>query len=149
MVGGGGGGEAGRRAAGPRRCGWDSSRRRVDSLVSDVERDRAAATEKTRRIEIDRIMLAELESVRGNRVDHRELKRSDAEYADVFRQAGLDLDATGPEEAGRWLASRTEPVEMAGYLDDWAFVRRRLGRPEADWRRLVAAARVGDPDALA
>ena len=27
--------------------------------------------------------------------------------------------------------------EMAGYLDDWAFVRRRLGRREADWRRLV------------
>ena len=38
------------------------------------------------------------------------------------------------------------PVELAGYLDDWAFVRRAAGRPEADWRRLVAAARAADPD---
>ncbi len=45
-----------------------------------------------------------------------------------------------------WLASRTDPIEMAGYLDDWAFVRRRVGRPEADWRRLVSAARRGDRD---
>jgi eukaryotic-like serine/threonine-protein kinase len=120
---------------------------RVDSLVSDVERDRAAAAEKARQIEIDRILLEELESVRGNRVDHRELKRADGEYAGVFRKAGLDLDATGPVEAGKWLAARTEPIEMAGYLDDWTLVRRRLGRPEADWRRVVAAARAGDPDA--
>ena len=35
---------------------------------------------------------------------------------------------------------------MAGYIDDWAFVRLGVVRPEADWRRLVAAARVGDPD---
>ena len=77
---------------------------------------------------------------------HRDLKRADADYADAFRKAGLDLDATGPEEAGRWLASRTDPVELAGYLDDWAFVRRAAGRPEADWRHLVAAARGGDPD---
>jgi hypothetical protein len=86
------------------------------------------------------------QSVRGNRAAHLDLKRTDAEYATVFRKAGLDLDATGPDEAGNWLASRTDPVEMAGYLDDWAFVRRRAGRAELDWRRLVAAARGGDPD---
>ncbi len=119
----------------------------MDTLIAGVERERAAAAEKARQIEIDRVLLADLESVRGSRVDHHELKRSDAEYADVFRKAGLDLDATGPEEAGKWLTSRTEPIEMAGYLDDWAFVRRRLGRPEADWWRLVAASRAGDPDA--
>jgi serine/threonine-protein kinase len=120
---------------------------RVETLMAGVERDRSDAAEKARQIEIDGILLADLESVRGSRVDHGELKRSDAEYAEVFRKAGRDLDASGPEEVGRWLASRTEPVEIAGYLDDWAFVRRRLGRPEADWRRLVAAARGGDPDA--
>ena len=40
------------------------------------------------------------------------------EYADAFRRSGLDLDATPPDEAGRWLAARTEPVELAGYLDE-------------------------------
>ena len=77
---------------------------------------------------------------------HRDLKRADAEYADVFRKAGLDLDTTGPEEAASgwrrgptrssWPATSTIGPSSGG----------RLGRPEADWRRLVAAARAGDPD---
>jgi eukaryotic-like serine/threonine-protein kinase len=119
---------------------------RVDTLMAGVERERAAAAEKARQVEIDRVLLAELESVRGNRVAHLNLKRTDAEYADVFRKAGLDLDATKPEESGKWLESRTDPIELAGYLDDWAFIRKATGRPESDWRRLVAAARGGDPD---
>ena len=125
----------------------DLLKRRVESLVTAVERERAAAAEKARQIEIDRVLLTDLESVRGNRVAHRrDLKQTDVEYAAVFRKAGLDLDATGADEAGRWLASRTDPIELAGYLDDWAFIRRASGRSEADWRRLVAAARGGDPD---
>ncbi len=119
---------------------------RVETLMAGVDRERTAAAEKARQIEIDRTLLGDLESIRANLVIHREPKRADAEYAAVFRKAGLDLDSTGPEEAGKWLASRTDPIEMAGYLDDWAFVRRRVGRPESDWRRLVSAARGGDPD---
>ncbi len=64
----------------------------------------------------------------------------------MFREAGLDLDAIDAEQAGKWLASRTDPIEMAGYLDDWALSSARPGRPESDWRRLVDAARGGDPD---
>jgi serine/threonine-protein kinase len=95
---------------------------RVDTLVAGVERERAATALKARQIEIDRTLLGDLEPIRANLVIHRELKRADAEYAAVFRKAGLDLDSTGPDEAGKWLASRTDPIEMAGYLDDWAFV---------------------------
>ncbi len=121
-------------------------RSRVDTLMAAVERDRVAAAEKARQIETDRVLLADLETIRGSRVHHRDLKRSDSEYAAVFRKAGLDLDSTPPEEAGPWLAARTDPIEIAGYLDEWSLVRRRLGRAEADWRRLVVAARGGDPD---
>ncbi len=124
----------------------DVLRRRVDSIVTEVKRDRSAAAEKARQIEIDRVLLAELESVRGSRVIHRELKRTDTDYAGAFRNAGLDLDAVRPDEAGKWVAARTDPIELAGYLDDWAFVRRAAGRPESDWRRLVSAVRGGDPD---
>jgi hypothetical protein len=123
----------------------DVLRRRVDSLVSEVVRDRSAAAAKARQIEVDRVLLEELESVPGSRVSYRELKRTDTDYAGAFRNAGLDLDATRPKEAGKWLASRTDPIELAGYLDDWAFVRRATGRPESDWRRRVTAARGGDP----
>ena len=125
----------------------DFLKRRIESLVTAVERDRSAAAEKARQIEIDRVLLTDLESVRGNRVAHRrDLKQADVAYAAVFRKAGLDVDTTGADDAGRWLASRTDPIELTGYLDDWAFIRRASGRSEANWRRLVAAARGGDPD---
>ncbi len=126
----------------------DLLRSRVDFLVSEVERDRSAAAEKARQIEVDRLLLDDLESVRasGSRATNPGLKRTDADYAEAFRKAGLDLDATRPDEAGKWLASRTDPIELAGYIDDWAFVRRAASRPEPAWRQLVAAARGGDPD---
>jgi tetratricopeptide (TPR) repeat protein len=119
---------------------------RVDALMAGLEHERAASFEKARQIEIDRVLLADLESVRGNRVAHLDLKRCDAEYGAVFRNAGIDLDTTGAKEAGMWVASRTDPIELAGYLDDWALVRRGTGRSVPDWRRLVTAARGGDPD---
>ena len=80
-------------------------------------------------IEVDRVLLADLEvgprqpgRARRPEADRRRLRRA-------FRKAGLDLDATEPAEAGQWLAARTDPVEMAGYLDDWAFVRRGRAGP--------------------
>ena len=121
-------------------------RNRVVALLAGLDREQAVAREKARRLEVDRVLLADLESVRGDRAEHWDTKRTDADYAAAFRKAGLDLDATEPAEAGRWLAARSDPVELASYLDDWASVRRAAGRPEADWRRLVAAARAADPD---
>ena len=123
------------------------SGRAVDSLVSEVERDRSTAAEKARQIEVDRVLLAELESVRGSRVDHRDLKRTDAEYADVFRRAGLDLDATAAR-GGRQVAGVADRPDRDGRLPRRLGLRpaEASGRPEADWRRLVAAARGGDPD---
>ena len=103
--------------------------------MTAVERDRATAAEKARQIDIDKALVEDLESVRGNLIMDRDLKRADTNYGDAFRKAGLDIDVTGAQEAGRWVASRTEPVELAGYLDYWAFVRRQSGRPEADWQQ--------------
>ena len=86
-------------------------------------------------------LLAELESVRGKRAKNDDRKRADTGYAAAFHRAGLDLAATESAEAGKWLAERSQPVELAGYHDDWAYVRRNSGPGAADWRRLVAAAR--------
>ncbi len=119
---------------------------RVTWLLAQLDRDRAVAEEQARRLKADHTLLAELESIRGSRAEHWDPKRSDAEYSASFRRAGVDLDAMEPAEAGKRLAARSEPAELAGYLDDWASVRRRVKRPDADWRRLVAAARAADPD---
>jgi serine/threonine-protein kinase len=103
-------------------------------------RDRTAQVDKTRRL------LVELEAIRGSRAEHLDRKRTDADYAAAFRQAGLDLDAVGPAEVGRWFAGRSGAVELALYLDDWALVRQAAGAPEATCQRLVDAARAADPD---
>jgi len=62
------------------------------------------------------------------------MKRADAEYAATFRKAGMDLDTIQPAEAGKWIAARSEFLELAGYLDDWAYIRIKAQRAEADWR---------------
>ena len=38
------------------------------------------------------------------------------------------------------------PVELASYLDEWAYVRRGAKVPEATWQRLLAVSRASDPD---
>ena len=43
---------------------------RVTPLLAQLDREQAAAAEKARRIEVDRALLPELESVRGNRAEH-------------------------------------------------------------------------------
>jgi eukaryotic-like serine/threonine-protein kinase len=118
----------------------------VTEILSKIDRERAAAIVKAHRLEIDRNLMAALEQVRGNRAEHGKWQRTDAEYASAFVKAGIDIDNVGPAEARRWLAARSERVEVAGYLDDWADIRRRSGRSEADWRPLVAAAMNADPD---
>ena len=70
-------------------------------LLARLERERAAAAEKARRLEADRVLLADLESVRGNRAEHRRrASEADADYAAAFRKAGLDLDKTEPGRGG-------------------------------------------------
>ena len=119
---------------------------RVSGLLAQLERERAAAALKSARIAVDRALLVDLESIRGKRADDGDEKRTDADYAAAFQKAGLDLDKTEPAESGKWLAARSEPVELAAYLDDWSSVRKLAGRTEAEWRRLVTAARTADPD---
>ncbi len=96
--------------------------------------------------EAERKLLSELEDIRLGQAERIDWKRADAEFAAAFRTAGLDVDAVEPREAGRWISGRAHPVELASYVDDWALSRRAAERPDPDWQRLVAVARVADPD---
>ncbi len=116
------------------------------ALLTQLDRERAAAEEKAHRVEVDRALLAKLEAVRLSRAEHTDPKRTDSEYAAAFRAVGLDLDATEPAEAGKWLAARSEPIELASYLDDWAHIRWMARRAVADWRRPAAVAQAADRD---
>jgi serine/threonine-protein kinase len=120
----------------------------VNDVLAGLLREQAAAEKKAKEVERDRKLLAELEAIRGNRSEHWDDKRIDADYAAAFRSFGIDVDQVGPEETANQIAQRSAPVELASYLDDWAFWRRgaRGKKDETSWRRLFAAAQATDPD---
>jgi len=126
----------------------DALQDRVAVVLAGLEREWHAAEQRAAEVERDRKLLGELETIRGNRSEHWDSKRTDVEYAAAFRGFGIDLDQLGPEEAGKRIAQRSEPVELASYLDDWSRIRRagRGTKDEASWRRLLAAAQAADPD---
>ncbi len=124
----------------------DALRARVTAVLDELEREQAAAAERAAEVERDRTLLGQLETIRGNRSEHWDPKQTDADYAAAFRAFGIDPDQIDPEEAGRRIARRSEPVELASYLDDWAEQRRKARDrgDEATWRRLLAAAQAAD-----
>ena len=117
-------------------------------FLSKVEEEQAAADKQRVEVGRDRKLLGELEAIRGSRSEHYDAKRTDREYAGAFRAFGIDFDQLDPETAGKQIARRSEPVELASYLEDWAFQRRStLGKTdEPSWRRLLVAASAADPD---
>jgi serine/threonine-protein kinase len=117
-------------------------------LRAQVDAELIALEHEQEEAKAERRLLDQLETIRGSRSEHWDPKRTDAELAAAFRAFGIDLDQLDPREAGKQVARRSAPVELASYLDDWALQRRKSlgGKQDASWRRLLAAAQVADPD---
>jgi serine/threonine-protein kinase len=139
---------AAKRAAGLVAQGESDSllRSRVAVALARLERGRDRAREQAHRREAELSLLADLESIRGRGPEHDDAKRVNADYGAAFRNAELNLDKVATDQAGLWLAAHTRPADLAGYLDDWALNRLKIHPERANWRRLVAAARVADAD---
>jgi len=88
----------------------DTLQARVMATLADLEREQGLAQQRATQIERDRILLGELETIRGNRSEHWDPKRTDAEYAAAFRAFGIDLDQLDPKEAGTQIARRIDPI---------------------------------------
>ena len=79
---------------------------------------------------------------------------TDTEYKQAFEDFGVNVEKTDPAEASRRLRRRSNPLDLAFYLDDWALFRAQHPAQEIDaavdrdtpWRRLVTVARATDPD---
>ncbi|ODU00851.1 MAG: hypothetical protein ABS79_02670, partial [Planctomycetes bacterium SCN 63-9] len=129
---------------------------RVDDLVNLVAREQAEAARRADELDRDREFVKRLNRIRDQEFERAEgwdLKRTDADFATAFREFGIDPDRLDPTRAGELLKERSDPLELAFFLDDWAQIRfdalkdPKTGRPLNDsWRRLVAAASAIDPD---
>jgi serine/threonine-protein kinase len=64
-------------------------------------------------------------------------------YLEAFSAYGIDLEARPAEEAADVLRKVADPLRVAAALDDFAWVRKSWGRPDAKLRQIVAAL---DPD---
>jgi eukaryotic-like serine/threonine-protein kinase len=135
---------------------------RVVQLLATLEQEKTDAADRAAEAVRDRNFLELLESIRTklgeqngpDKLDSEYAKEArrlftiDSEYAVAFRGFGIDPDHLDPKEAGRLFRSRSEPLEIAFFLDDWTLIRRTsLGESGKDsWRRLIATARATDPD---
>jgi serine/threonine-protein kinase len=120
-------------------------RGRVAAARARIGEQRGRALAESRRLETERSLLARIEQIRGGRGARRDPARTDAEYAGAFLAAGIDIDRTDSALAGAWVKRRSDPAEVVVALDDWASVRRRARGAGPAWRRVVDAARSGDP----
>jgi serine/threonine-protein kinase len=119
---------------------------RVRALQAEIarKRDEAEAVGKDRR------MVERLAEIHNDLAVHEDASKTDAQFAEAFRNYGVNVEELAPEEAGTRLAQHPVAAELANALDQWAFIRRGqqpagLEDPEGA-RHLVAIARAADPD---
>jgi len=105
----------------------EALRQRVAIVLAGLQREQDVAEQRSAELERDWKLLGQLEVIRGNLSEHWDKKREDSEYAEAFRGFGIDLDSLDQKEAGRRIRGRSTAMELAGFLDDWAIVRLRLG----------------------
>src|SRR5262249_2365562 len=72
--------------------------------------------------------------------------RTDAGYARLFREHGLDVDGLSAEEAAARVAARRVRADLVVALDDWAWRLADRAQHRPRWRQLVAIARAAEPD---
>ena len=122
--------------------------RRVDRLVSDIAGEQSDAASRLAEVERDRKLLDRLNDIRLDPLREEDPRKIDTDYAKAFREFGVDVDRLDPGDAGRSLAKRSDPQEIALFLDDWALRRREhFGEDlQHPWRRLVTVARATDQD---
>jgi tetratricopeptide (TPR) repeat protein/tRNA A-37 threonylcarbamoyl transferase component Bud32 len=116
--------------------------RRVRALRQQVSDEAEAAGR-------DAALVREVRDIRSAEADDLAGVATDVAYARAFRNAGIDVDTLSAREAGAQIKARPAAVALAlaAALDDWTNQRTRARPNDGESRRrLLAAARVSDPD---
>ncbi|MFI5456727.1 MAG: tetratricopeptide repeat protein [Isosphaerales bacterium] len=135
-----------------------SAAKRADVLLADDAASQGLQ-ERVRHVRKDLEMILRLE---GILFDLTSLKQNplwfdfvklDSEYAQAFRDYGIDVEALEPAKAGELIRDRPIRLQLALALDAWAEARRyTLAAPVPappqgkSWEQLLAAASAADPD---
>jgi tetratricopeptide (TPR) repeat protein len=119
---------------------------RTADLLRKLETGSATALAR----EADQKMLAKLERVRLDKAEVRDdrfnYEQADVAYACAFREFGIDIGPLDVAESARRIRATTIPVELTAAIDDWATMRKLMGRGGFSFSaRLFNVARLADP----
>ena len=117
-------------------------RGRVENLLTTLGHQRDEATLIVR----DRHIVERFATIHNDLGVHLDPERANEEYAAAFRDYGVDVEKLDPQEAGSRLASSPVATQIAGALDQWTFLRRVKLQEHTEARRLIAIAKLADPD---
>jgi serine/threonine protein kinase/Flp pilus assembly protein TadD len=73
-------------------------------------------------------------------------REQDSQYANAFKQYGIDVTVLPAVEASRRIQARSIRAQLVLALDLWASMRYRAGSPAADWQNLLEIAQAADGD---
>jgi serine/threonine-protein kinase len=118
-----------------------SARDHLQDLRTEIQA-RLGASER------DRALLDRLFEIRSAQADDTDRLRTDAAYADAFREAGIDLAKLAPAEAAAKIKARPPSVApgLIAALDAWAAIRRNQRRNPEGAALLSRVAQLADPD---
>jgi serine/threonine-protein kinase len=120
-------------------------RDRVDSLVAVLLREQREATDRAAEVDRDRRFLERLAMIQFEGRE-RGARWADLAYLAGFRGFGIDLEMVDPAEAGRFLANRSVPTELAYYLFDWVLQLQYVPNTKERQARLIETADIADSD---
>ncbi len=121
--------------------------RQVSDLQKRFDGELDEAKKRALEADNDRLLLERLEHVRSVESETWDFARTDREYGEAFRAAGIDPAKLESTEVQSRLSKPSLASEVGAALDHWALARRRksINDPEGS-RRLTAAARLTDDD---
>lgn len=135
---------------------------RVDELLATFEQEQTEASRQATEQARDQAFFKRLDAIRfefsqNNQniyswKDTETSKKTDAAYAAAFREFGIDPATLAPLEAAGRFRLRSQPVEFASRLDDWALIHKAACTPydaevDAFCLRLIETAQATDDDA--
>jgi eukaryotic-like serine/threonine-protein kinase len=123
-------------------------REQVQTLLVEVNVAAAQAEVESHAAERDRQLFDRLVDIRSAKEDDPDGSATDSDYADAFREAGIDVIAMAPADIAARLKSRPRAVaiDLAAFLDDWSQVRRQQRKDEDAARQVTEIAQALDPD---
>jgi serine/threonine-protein kinase len=137
-------------------------RTRVRDLVTTLEQENADAIHRAEELDKDRMFIVRLEkivfdSLRRGSGNERDREKEvflavDGQFAQAFREMGIDVLSLDSDEAGKRIRARSNPQDITTFLDEWALLRARkyawsdLDESVRDTERLISIARIVDPD---